>query len=634
VSDLERLNIIGSPPGGIDQSDRPGKNTVFDAVNIDTYTGKWTSRDTLKNIYQTTIGATCGAVRSACDYISDPKYPDSIYSCVLYYDPNYGIMEFNGTSYRQVYYDSTNFGSDGGVPGVVPHFAKGLLRYTKNGATAYTPAIVISGLPNGRLFVYTQRADPTGAIGVVEELVGLTAAADILSDKTHLGSPPFGKYVVNFQDRIVVLNMANGANRIAFTGADIARAIPVNCWPASYNLDVGGPEAITGAAVYGDRLFIFKRDSIYMLSGSGDGGAWDIELYSDDQGAIDQLSITATPSGIYFASGTGFWRISGSNVEDLSRGRVDKIIMAIQAGLSGTAAPIVFCDQKTSRVFFMINCSGKKAYNVSTFTAFLYDLAVVYDYRHDAWTRWGVFDPSGETPYSVTNMLPPGITCAFGGTYAQIGPTFAFRSTLLNPNGDVLFFYSAAVLSGAADLLSVYTLVDGYSDWFASVCATTASGGFTQAVAWMLKTNPIPADRDMLVRKLLVRAVKTGNWYLGAILGRGNQDLAQAIRNKSIPWVIITDRSTATEKHCLGPGAVMTQFSGGLEGPVTVYSIKNCAPIIENLAIVPASGAGHIKFASFKTNYFDPSDILLVVPSSTTNYRTSPMTPNRGSMYL
>jgi hypothetical protein len=634
VSDLERLNIIGSPPGGIDQSDSPGRNTVYDAVNIDTYTGKWTSRDTFQRVYIHSATASPGTVKSVCDYIADPKYPDSDHSCALLFSTSSYLYEYSGGASLGSVYGAVDIG---GGPGGRFYSARGLYRYRDGDTVKYTPAVVISGSDARKLYIYTQRFNPNGTRGIYEELVGLTDAADTLSDKTHLAVPPFGKYVVNFQDRIFVLNLENGANRIAFTGADIARAIPVNCWPASYNLDIGGPEAITGAAVYGDRLFIFKRDSIYMLSGSGDGGAWDIELYSDDQGAIDHCSITATPSGIYFASATGFWRISGSNVEDLSRGRVDKIIMSIQSGMAGGGAPIVFCDQKTHRVFFMVCCAGRTTASFNTYQAYQYDMILVYDYQHDAWTRWGDFVVGGVEDVSQYVSVP-GISFASLGGAISSSPTYGFRSTIRYPEGEVVFAY-APTWNGASagdalyDYMPLYTLTDGSFDKFFFIGKGLTAAD--QPVSWLIKTNEIREDRDFLARKMVLHMKKTGLWYLGVLLGRGREDIIEAIRAKSLPWVIITSRQSAAEQTCVGPGGVVTQFSGGLLGPVTIYSVRNCTPVFEDLTIIAASAVNKIKFSSaIDTTYFHLSDALLVVPAGESNFKYVAMTPNRGGTFV
>jgi hypothetical protein len=72
-----------------------------------------------------------------------------------------------------------------------------------------------------------------------------------------------------------------------------------------------------------------------------------------------------------------------------------------------------------------------------------------------------------------------------------------------------------------------------------------------------------------------------------------------------------------------------------LLGPVTIYSVRNCAPVFENLTIIAASAVGKIKFSSaIDTTYFHRSDALLVVPAGESNFKCVAMTPNSGGTFV
>lgn len=80
-------------------------------------------------------------------------------------------------------------------------------------------------------------------------------------------------------------------------------------------------DKITGTAWNGDKLYVFRENSVYWISGDGanllgeQSTFTDPEILSQDIGCQNPKSIITTPVGVFFKSRKGIWRISSTQLE-------------------------------------------------------------------------------------------------------------------------------------------------------------------------------------------------------------------------------------------------------------------------------------------------------------------------------
>lgn len=114
---------------------------------------------------------------------------------------------------------------------------------------------------------------------------------------------PTAKYIAAFQGSVWVANTKESgtvfANRVRFSHPN-----QPGDWRSFdfFDVDTGlDGDAITGLVPFGDRLLIFKRRSVYAVSGTGPD---DFQVYpiTQEVGAIDQRAIVNTDVGVFFFS--------------------------------------------------------------------------------------------------------------------------------------------------------------------------------------------------------------------------------------------------------------------------------------------------------------------------------------------
>jgi hypothetical protein len=113
----------------------------------------------------------------------------------------------------------------------------------------------------------------------------------------------------------VFLASASDPNAVYFS-QEVAEGYTVE-WAPSLRLvcpPAGG--AVTGPAVLDDKVIIFKRTAISMVTGPGPlanpaaGGEWSTPaLVTSDVGCIDQRTIVTTPTGLMFQTAKGIYQL-------------------------------------------------------------------------------------------------------------------------------------------------------------------------------------------------------------------------------------------------------------------------------------------------------------------------------------
>lgn len=163
-----------------------------------------------------------------------------------------------------------------------------------------------------------------------------------------------------------------------------------------YPIQEGGP--VTGLASQDGELYVFKRNSIYSLSGDGyteNGlGGYTLQRLPSDVGCIEPRSVVVTSVGVFFRSAKG--------IEILQRGGAVSWIGAevVESLTPGVNIVSATSDQAHSVVIW--SCEG-------TSGAF----SLVYDYVNGVWSRDSCF---GGTLATSTSF----VQCASSYRYARL----------------------------------------------------------------------------------------------------------------------------------------------------------------------------------------------------------------------
>jgi hypothetical protein len=138
--------------------------------------------------------------------------------------------------------------------------------------------------------------------------------------------PPSASHVVVFQNRLFMAEAGTGTLWYSLD-LDLTHGLLFN---EALTKDVGNPdEAITGLAVDGQTLIVFKEKSVWALFGDGANSRGQGQTYVDHLvdpgiGCVNAASILATESGIWFKSTSkraGFHRVTnGLSVDYVGQG--------------------------------------------------------------------------------------------------------------------------------------------------------------------------------------------------------------------------------------------------------------------------------------------------------------------------
>jgi hypothetical protein len=146
-------------------------------------------------------------------------------------------------------------------------------------------------------------------------------------------------------------------------------------WGAADYVDIGKDDGqeITGLVALYDRLFIFKRKSIYQLSGTSIGN-FRVDLVSQGTGACSGWSIAVVENTIIFLSDRGFYEFGGSTPVLISDS-----IHTTMLGLNQIRTEFAHGIHYKRR--FQYWCS------VSDGSSTTNNLILVYDYINKAWSK-------------------------------------------------------------------------------------------------------------------------------------------------------------------------------------------------------------------------------------------------------
>ena len=248
-------------------------------------------------------------------------------------------------------------------------------------------------------------------------------------------APPKGKYLAVCDNRLFVAGNPASPNTIYYSGIALFSSLPATQFPednfiAIPRQDTG--DVITGLAVFRDELFVFRRNDIWALMGSGPEN-YVLQQVNNCIGALGHRAIANTGSSLIFASPGHIYEYSESGVKDIGL-PLEPLVHSLDFSNA-----IARSYPAKNQVWI---CCGT--------TASKNDRALVYDRTHSAWS---VFD------------IPLGAACVFDGA------------------GD-----GGEIYGGAPDAGTVWKLDTGSNDAGQNIAFSYTTKHFSMGAAQKSKT--------------------------------------------------------------------------------------------------------------------------------------------------
>ena len=241
------------------------------------------------------------------------------------------------------------------------------IKYDASGTwTDITGAVTITAGQNNK-FSFDTYDDILIATNGVDPPIQWTGAGNAAA---LAGSPPSAmRWVAHYNEHVFLARNSTNRSRLYISNVGDPQT-----WGAADFIDVGADdgEEITGLVTLYDRLFIFKRRSIYQLSGTSIGN-FRVDLVSQGIGACSGWSIAVVENTIIFLSDRGFYEFSGSTPVLISDGIQNTLL-----GLNQTRTEFAHGIHYKRRFQYWCAVSdGSSSEN---------DLICVYDYAAKGWS--------------------------------------------------------------------------------------------------------------------------------------------------------------------------------------------------------------------------------------------------------
>ena len=217
-------------------------------------------------------------------------------------------------------------------------------------------------------------------------------------------------------------------------------------FPRSFFIDVvkGDSDEYTALATYGDRLFAFKRQTLYVINiGSPSPSNWFLESTERNKGVASKAGVFYGQDGVFWANKYGAFFYNGSNITNLIKGKIPQNVWVTKIGASDANHAQVTFQEKKNNLYVVAN-------NVSISASSHNNGVYTYNFDSRAWI-WQAQNATGDIDRVFSNFIADGT----GG----------------------IVFNSVAAVSGSA------TSQRGISE--------TSDGDGVSATEWIMKTKDI-----------------------------------------------------------------------------------------------------------------------------------------------
>lgn len=549
--------------GGIDQSENPRRGSIYDGVNVSSNKGYWTNRPGYQNIRLSGVSLDVPCLMA--EYIPNPEFIHSHYYALLVGEVSDSAHDFGEILNSQTVNALTLNSSKRPSGGTQKRWSviDGLWRdssETTDPNGYYIPCLILTN-GHDRPLIYHQK-DGSGQLDLLDSIDGGN------STLSYLTEPPIAEYYVKHKNFIFALKTNADPTLIYYTGLYYDATTPVNVWPTSNYLNVGSGRPITGGASWDNNLVVFKENEVWLVA--GDGSPWQIAMTDSNSGAFSQFCVVDTGDMLLYMNRNGIYRWNGTKGIRISHPRLQHLWEKLNWAETDNKRFYATYDSKERRVLFAVSTdsdeiNGYIVYNLDTDT---------FDY----WGEWFT-DASGVfTTYPLEWLME-------AKEWSGSGPTMlGIRSNRL------------------VEVLGDFDTYGGI-------------GGNNQPIYWYMQTQRhfTEDSQSKLLRYMMVRAKKTGDWQLSVLAlvdGEGPQDALH--RDTAGKHNVIVDSANATTHEVDGT----SQFQAASDGPVDVYYMPAMYKLWDSKAITTAGAADEIEF-SVAQDSTGKSGQLLVIPEDT-----------------
>ena len=274
----------------------------------------------------------------------------------------------------------------------------GAIVASKTGQTAYPHFFARYGGPAGEYLFAANGADP------LRKWDGSS-----WTEPSYTGTSPTGKFVAvtPWDNRMICANYGSGtagANRNSIRFSDAGD--PLTWGSTNYkDLNPGDGQQITGLAVWDNRVFIFKTQSIWVIWGTGTDSTgnptWDATARVVDTavGCTSSKGIAVGRDGIYFITERGVYRTDGGPAKPVS-GNLDPLFGGSTGDFyQGSPVSRSNIDQAALHVH------REQLYASVPTAGATNDTTLVLDTRYGWWTTFD-FPAAALTSFQVTANTP------------------------------------------------------------------------------------------------------------------------------------------------------------------------------------------------------------------------------------
>jgi len=227
---------------------------------------------------------------------------------------------------------------------------------------------------------------PTGAyVASITNATTFELSASTTTGSVTNGTLTFGNIMKRMRDRIM------------FTPPN-----KYETFPRSFFIDVvrGDSDEYTALATFGDRLFAFKRKTLYIINiGSPSPSNWFLESTERSKGVLGKSSVYYSQDGIYWANRYGAFFFDGSKIVNLIKGKISQSNWNVES--SNAHHPNVAFHEITNSLYVMpVNISAGAAYGLSD--------VWVYNFDTNAWAKTAHLKGGAVDDTFITNFIDDG----------------------------------------------------------------------------------------------------------------------------------------------------------------------------------------------------------------------------------
>ena len=145
-------------------------------------------------------------------------------------------------------------------------------------------------------------------------------------------------------------------------------------FPRSFFIDVvkGDSDEYTALATYGDRLFAFKRKTLYVINiGSPSPANWFLESTERNKGVASTGGVFYSQDGIFWANRFGAFFFDGTGIKNLIKGKIPKKDWTVNA--TDNSHPLVAFHEETNSLYVGQNDLSLTTAGIGDFFVYSFD---------------------------------------------------------------------------------------------------------------------------------------------------------------------------------------------------------------------------------------------------------------------